>query len=114
MQTPLLSRHAETAVPVRVPEKRGAVYTKPWIIELISDMAGYDACGDLAAKFAVEPAAGDGEVRREPLRRRRLAESMDEPPRASDTFLQHSRWCCLAAAQNLSGRLRLNRYARTR
>jgi hypothetical protein len=84
MQTPLLFRHAEAAVPTRAPEKRGAVYTKPWITELILarkvdtmflrfevytkpritelilDMAGYDAGSDLAAKFAVEPAAGEG------------------------------------------------------
>jgi hypothetical protein len=60
MQTPLLFRHAEATVPARVPEKRGAVYTKPWITELILDMGGYDAGSDLAAKFAVEPAAGEG------------------------------------------------------
>lgn len=41
-------------------EKRGAVYTKPWIVELLLDMAGYDVTADLAAKFAVEPAVGEG------------------------------------------------------
>jgi hypothetical protein len=60
MQTPLLFRHIETSAPARAPEKRGAVYTNPWVTELILDMAGYDASGDLATKFAVEPAAGDG------------------------------------------------------
>ena len=60
MQTPLLFRHTETSAPARVPEKRGAVYTKPWVTELILDMAGYDASGDLTTKFAVEPAAGEG------------------------------------------------------
>jgi adenine-specific DNA-methyltransferase len=60
MQTPLLFRHTENSAPARVPEKRGAVYTKPWVTELILDMAGYDASGDLATKFAVEPAAGEG------------------------------------------------------
>lgn len=60
MQTPLLFRHIETSAPARVPEKRGAVYTKPWVTELILDMAGYDASGDLAMKFAVEPAVGEG------------------------------------------------------
>lgn len=60
MQTPLLFRHTETSAPAKAPEKRGAVYTKPWVTELILDMAGYDASGDLAAKFAVEPAAGEG------------------------------------------------------
>jgi hypothetical protein len=60
MQTPLLFRHIETSAPARAPEKRGAVYTKPWVTELILDLAGYDASGDLATKFAVEPAAGEG------------------------------------------------------
>ena len=60
MQTPLLFRHNETSAPARAPEKRGAVYTKPWVTELILDMAGYDVSGDLATKFAVEPAAGEG------------------------------------------------------
>ena len=60
MQTPLLFRHTETSAPAKAPEKRGAVYTKPWVTELILDMAGYDASGDLATKFAVEPAAGEG------------------------------------------------------
>ncbi len=60
MQTPLLFRHNETSAPARAPEKRGAVYTKPWVTELILDMAGYDVSGDLSTKFAVEPAAGEG------------------------------------------------------
>lgn len=60
MQTPLQFRHTEASAPAKVPEKRGAVYTKPWVTELILDMAGYDASGDLAMKFAVEPAAGEG------------------------------------------------------
>lgn len=60
MQTSLLFRNAEVSAPARVPEKRGAVYTKPWITELILDIAGYEAGGDLATKFAVEPAAGEG------------------------------------------------------
>jgi adenine-specific DNA-methyltransferase len=60
MQTPLLFRHTEASAPTRAPEKRGAVYTKAWITELILDMAGYDVATDLASKFAVEPAAGEG------------------------------------------------------
>ena len=62
MQTTLLLRHTETAltVPAHALEKRGAVYTKPWIVELLLDMAGYDVAADLAAKFTVEPAAGEG------------------------------------------------------
>jgi len=62
MQTPLLLRHTDTALttPSHALEKRGAVYTKPWIVELLLDMASYDMTADLAAKFAVEPAAGEG------------------------------------------------------
>jgi hypothetical protein len=62
MQTPLLLRHVEAIgmTPARAFEKRAAIYTKPWIVELILDMAGYDVATDLAAKFAVEPAAGEG------------------------------------------------------
>ena len=62
MQTPLLLRHTEAALtaPAYTLEKRGAVYTKPWIVELLLDMAGYDVAADLANRFAVEPAAGEG------------------------------------------------------
>ncbi len=41
-------------------EKNGVVYTKPWVVELVLDLAGYRPEIDLAADFAVEPAAGDG------------------------------------------------------
>jgi adenine-specific DNA-methyltransferase len=41
-------------------EKNGVVYTKPWVVELILDLAGYCEDRDLASLFAVEPAAGDG------------------------------------------------------
>lgn len=41
-------------------EKRGAVYTKPWVVDLILDLAGYTPERDLASTFAIEPAAGDG------------------------------------------------------
>jgi hypothetical protein len=62
MQTPLLLRHTEAALtaPAHALEKRGAIYTKPWIVELLLDMAGYDVATDLAGRFAVEPAAGKG------------------------------------------------------
>ena len=60
MQTPLLFRNTKVSAPARASEKRGAVYTKPRITELILDMAGYKVRGNLAAKFAVEPAAGEG------------------------------------------------------
>lgn len=60
MQTPLLFRNTEASAPVRAPGKRGVVFTRPWITELILNMAGYEIGSDLAAKFAVEPAAGEG------------------------------------------------------
>lgn len=41
-------------------EKRGVVYTKPWVVELILDLAGYTPDADLGAMLAIEPAAGDG------------------------------------------------------
>ncbi|MDP9359130.1 MAG: Eco57I restriction-modification methylase domain-containing protein [Chloroflexota bacterium] len=36
------------------------VYTKPWVVELLLDLAGYHVEDDLGGKVAVEPAAGDG------------------------------------------------------
>src|SRR5690349_3943181 len=43
-----------------VQEKSGAVYTKPWVVELILDLAGYTADTNLVDAVAVEPAAGYG------------------------------------------------------
>lgn len=45
------------SVPV---EKRGVVYTKDWVVDLILDLAGYRPDRDLVAKRAIEPSAGDG------------------------------------------------------
>lgn len=41
-------------------EPRGVVYTKPWVVELILDLAGYRPDRDLALLHAVEPSAGEG------------------------------------------------------
>jgi len=41
-------------------EKTGAVYTRPWVVELILDLAGYRFTEDLVSTIAVEPAAGRG------------------------------------------------------
>ena len=41
-------------------EPKGVVYTKPWVVELILDLAGYRPEFDLANWYAVEPAAGEG------------------------------------------------------
>lgn len=41
-------------------DSHGAVYTKPWVVELILDLASYTDDVDLGAMVAVEPAVGDG------------------------------------------------------
>ena len=41
-------------------EVKGVVYTKPWVADLILDLAGYQPAEDLAARYAVEPSAGAG------------------------------------------------------
>src|SRR5690606_18765339 len=47
----------------------GVVYTKPWMVALILDLAGYTADRDLARMVAVEPSAGDGAFLAEMVRR---------------------------------------------
>lgn len=42
------------------PEHRGSVFTKPWVVELILDLAGYSAAANLVDAVTIEPAAGDG------------------------------------------------------
>lgn len=42
------------------PGKNGAVYTKPWVVELLLDLAGYTAEANLVDHLAIEPAAGHG------------------------------------------------------
>jgi len=41
-------------------ENRGVVYTKPWVVELLLDLANYSPDANLVDAFAVEPAAGEG------------------------------------------------------
>jgi len=41
-------------------EPKGVVYTRSWVVELMLDLAGYRPNEDLAASYAVEPAAGTG------------------------------------------------------
>lgn len=41
-------------------EPRGVVYTKPWVVDLILDLANYRPEYDLAARYVVEPSAGEG------------------------------------------------------
>jgi adenine-specific DNA-methyltransferase len=45
---------------VQTHEKKGIVYTKSWVVELILDLAGYVEGANLADAVAVEPAAGEG------------------------------------------------------
>lgn len=42
------------------PREAGVVYTKPWVVELVLDLAGYVADRRLAELVALEPSAGDG------------------------------------------------------
>ncbi len=41
-------------------EKKGVVYTKAWVVELVLNLAGYTEDVDLVDALAVEPAAGEG------------------------------------------------------
>jgi len=47
----------------------GVVYTKPWLVELMLDMAGYLPEKRLAEMVALEPSAGDGAFLRAMVRR---------------------------------------------
>ena len=42
------------------PREAGVVYTKPWMVELVLDLAGYVPDRRLAELVALEPSAGDG------------------------------------------------------
>ncbi|MFN3008279.1 Eco57I restriction-modification methylase domain-containing protein [Mycolicibacterium wolinskyi] len=42
------------------PKTSGVVYTQPWVVEMILDLAGYTTDQDLAANTIVEPAVGRG------------------------------------------------------
>lgn len=55
---PDTGRSKAALAPARNP--RGVVYTKPWVVDLILDLVGYRSCHDLAERYAVEPAAGEG------------------------------------------------------
>lgn len=41
-------------------ETKGVVYTKPWVVELLLDLAGYLPEKNLVDALAIEPAAGEG------------------------------------------------------
>ena len=46
--------------PLESLEPKGVVYTKPWVVEFLLDLAGYHADQNLVDRLAVEPAAGEG------------------------------------------------------
>lgn len=52
LQSPLVSPGTQ--------KQRGAVFTRPWVVTLLLDLAGYVPERDLASCIAVEPAAGEG------------------------------------------------------
>ncbi len=58
MRQPLLP--FEAIKPVSVADPKGVVYTKPWVVELLLDLAGYSSEANLVDAVAVEPAAGEG------------------------------------------------------
>lgn len=41
-------------------EPKGVIYTRAWVVDLILDLGGYRSTDDLAARYAVEPSAGEG------------------------------------------------------
>ena len=49
--------------------EHGVVYTRPWVAELVLDLAGYTPQKNLVDAIAVEPSCGDGEFL-EPMIRR--------------------------------------------
>ena len=51
------------------PRTAGVVYTKPWMVELILDLAGYLPERPLARLVALEPSAGDGAFLKAMVRR---------------------------------------------
>jgi len=54
------TQDVNAAASTKVVEKHGVVYTKPWVVDLILDLAGYVSSEDLGALRVIEPAAGNG------------------------------------------------------
>lgn len=42
-------------------EQNSSVYTKPWVVEFVLDLAGYVSSANLVDVLAVEPCCGGGE-----------------------------------------------------
>jgi len=49
--------------------EHGVVYTRPWVVNLILDLAGYDPDRNLVDLVAIEPSCGDGEFLEQIIRR---------------------------------------------
>ncbi len=60
---------AKPVIEVSPSRQLGVVYTKPWMVALILDLAGYTVGRRLGEMVAVEPSAGDGAFLREMVRR---------------------------------------------
>lgn len=54
------TNNAISPAPLERVERRGVVYTKDWVVELMLDLAGYTPGENLIEARAIEPAAGDG------------------------------------------------------
>ncbi len=48
------------ARPATAEESKGVVFTKPWVVELLLNLAGYTDQANLVDVLAIEPAAGEG------------------------------------------------------
>lgn len=48
------------AQPLPPSDQHGVVYTRPWVVALMLDLAGYTPTNDLTRQTAIEPAAGTG------------------------------------------------------
>jgi hypothetical protein len=78
-------------------ERNGVIYTKPWVVELLLDLAGYVPSANLVDCFAVEPAAGEGAFLL-PMARRLIASFLREGRSLGDCQL------ALAGIEIVSGK----------
>lgn len=61
IQPALFRPEAQSSLPAsNVPQNHGVVYTKPWVVELILDLAGYTPDKPLHKQLLIEPSAGHG------------------------------------------------------
>lgn len=65
----LLPRHEPEIAELPVVAEHGVVYTRPWVVNLVLDLAGYTSDHNLVDLVAVEPCCGNGEFL-EPMIRR--------------------------------------------